>query len=60
MTGETRAEREYLHGPDLGHFPETCDRCNFDTHTCPGCGEWLNHGTLVCGRCSDEVKRGER
>jgi hypothetical protein len=27
---------------------ETCDRCNYDRHNCPGCGENLPHGTEVC------------
>lgn len=24
-----------------------CDRCNYDRHTCPGCGEELNHRTAI-------------
>lgn len=30
---------------------ETCNRCNYDMHMCPGCGEPLPHGTEVCTAC---------
>lgn len=33
---------------------ENCERCNYDTHRCPGCGEPLPHGTEVCGSCTLE------
>lgn len=55
----TELTEEEIHGPDQGSFPNTCDRCNYDSHTCPGCGEWLHHGTVVCGRCKRELE-GER
>jgi predicted amidophosphoribosyltransferase len=29
-------------------------------HLCPGCGEWLYHGTHCCLRCEQEIRRGER
>lgn len=30
-----------------------CERCDYDTHRCPGCGEPLPHGTEVCRSCGD-------
>lgn len=31
-----------------------CDKCNYDTHTCPGCGTPINHGQEECDeRCTD-------
>lgn len=30
-----------------------CDRCNYDLHTCPGCGENLPHGIDVCDVCRE-------
>lgn len=30
---------------------EVCDRCNYDKHECPGCGEPLPHQLLVCEEC---------
>jgi hypothetical protein len=30
-----------------------CERCDHDTHRCPGCGEPLPHGTEVCAGCDD-------
>lgn len=32
---------------------ETCERCNYDTHICPGCGEPLPHGVEVCPPCAE-------
>lgn len=26
-----------------------CDQCNYDTHTCPGCGENLMHNGYEVG-----------
>lgn len=46
----------YLHGPKTDNAYGTCSRCDLDNHVCPGCGENLNHGTEVCGRCYDEVQ----
>lgn len=54
-----RAEREQGY-PDREEPPEVppirdyenCDRCNYDTHRCPGCGEPLTHGTEVCAECN--------
>lgn len=34
-----------------------CDKCNYDTHICPGCGESLQHGVYVCTDCDDREKR---
>lgn len=28
-----------------------CDQCNYDTHVCPGCGDDVPHGTVVCAKC---------
>jgi hypothetical protein len=33
--------------------PECCERCNYDTHKCPGCGKPLKHGTEVCTDCKE-------
>jgi hypothetical protein len=30
-----------------------CDRCNYDTHDCPGCGEWVGHDRIMCDECND-------
>ena len=30
-----------------------CDRCNYDLHVCPGCGESLPHGIDVCDVCRE-------
>ena len=30
-----------------------CDRCNYDLHVCPGCGENLPHGIDVCDVCRE-------
>lgn len=32
----------------------TCYRCNYDMHDCPGCGEPLPHGVKVCGMCNSD------
>lgn len=38
--------------PQHGERPwAVCDRCNYDLHTCPGCGVPLPHGTEVCVGC---------
>lgn len=29
-----------------------CYRCDFDRHTCPGCGTNIPHGTTACTTCS--------
>ncbi|WNY15113.1 hypothetical protein SEA_MACGULLY_8 [Rhodococcus phage MacGully] len=48
-------EHRYLHGPDTPPEPPlNCERCDYDRHECPGCGEWLYHGTEVCGPCRRE------
>lgn len=31
-----------------------CDRCNYDMHTCPGCGASLAHGIEECDACKEE------
>lgn len=28
-----------------------CERCNYDTHTCLGCGANLSHSVEVCKEC---------
>jgi hypothetical protein len=30
---------------------ETCDRCNYDRHNCPGCGITVPHGKDACRAC---------
>lgn len=32
-------------------FDEKCQRCNYDTHRCLGCGTPLEHGVEVCDSC---------
>lgn len=32
-----------------------CDRCNYDMHTCPGCGTSLPHGMEACEDCRKET-----
>lgn len=34
-----------------------CDRCNYDMHTCHGCGTSLPHGMELCPRCEWEATR---
>ena len=48
------AEHRDLHGPYHPSEYMTCPRCNYVRHSCPGCGEYLYHGTEVCGPCSRE------
>lgn len=45
---------------DAARRSDECQRCNYDRHLCPGCGEPLPHGIEVCGQCQGEIKRGER
>lgn len=34
----------------------TCNDCNHDTHTCPGCGTWVPHaGSGVCPGCQADM-----
>jgi hypothetical protein len=28
-----------------------CDKCNYDRHTCPGCGTNISHGDGCCAEC---------
>ena len=49
-----------VHGPETPSVPLECWRCNYAKRTCPGCGEWLYHGTDCCLRCAQEIRRGER
>lgn len=37
-----------------------CERCNYDRHICPGCGDNLPHGIKVCAVCEEEIRKGER
>ncbi len=30
---------------------QDCERCNYDTHRCHGCGQPLPHGTELCADC---------
>lgn len=32
-----------------------CQKCDYDLHRCPGCGEPLNHGEFQCDKCRDEL-----
>lgn len=49
------AKHVFLHGPRTKSDPENCEKCNYDDHTCPGCGEWLHHGTGACGPCNRDL-----
>jgi hypothetical protein len=31
-----------------------CDHCNYDRHSCPGCGADLKHGIEMCADCHRE------
>lgn len=44
----------YVHGVKTPGQYATCEDCNYDKHTCPGCGEWLYHGKGACGPCEEE------
>ncbi len=48
-------EHEWIHGPKTERQSETCPYCDYDEHVCGGCGEWLYHGTHVCGPCRLEL-----
>ena len=48
-----------VHGPKTDMDPQ-CRACDLDMHRCPGCGDWLYHGTTCCLQCEKEVRRGER
>lgn len=39
--------------------PAQCERCNADTHACPGCGRGTAHGVPVCSACSLRVALDE-
>ncbi|AYQ99985.1 hypothetical protein PBI_NEBKISS_44 [Mycobacterium phage Nebkiss] len=43
-----------LHGPKTARDPR-CEHCRYGTHICHGCGEWLYHGTQVCGQCQQNL-----
>jgi hypothetical protein len=32
-------------------YPKTCEACNHDQHTCPGCGHGIFHGETACADC---------
>jgi len=34
---------------------ENCERCDHDTHRCPGCGDPLTHGTEACAECNARI-----
>jgi hypothetical protein len=35
----------------------TCDECNYDRHTCPGCGASVPHmGSGVCAECTEAIE----
>ena len=48
-----------IHGVPVPNDPN-CPYCDRDIHRCPGCGEWLYHGTTCCPQCIQEIRRGER
>lgn len=41
---------------DYEQNPE-CQDCNYDTHICPGCGDYLKHGERVCAECKKAILR---
>jgi hypothetical protein len=38
-------------------FDPDCDRCDSETHTCPGCGAIVSHLETVCYACKDYYDR---
>lgn len=36
-----------------------CQRCNYDTHVCPGCGCPLPHGIEACDECNERDQPAE-
>lgn len=36
-----------------------CGRCDYDRHTCPGCGDNVEHGEIACVECNARVRRDE-
>lgn len=36
-------------------FDPTCKKCDTDTHRCPGCGDFVPHGTVACTDCDRRV-----
>ena len=43
-----------VHVIQTGYDPK-CPQCQADLHACPGCGEPLSHGTVVCEDCAKPV-----
>jgi hypothetical protein len=46
-----------VHGPKHDRVA-FCPECNVDRHTCPGCGDWVYHGTVCCLQCKQDIRRG--
>jgi hypothetical protein len=44
---------------ELPNRDPDCQRCNYDTHRCGGCGTPLAHGTEVCAPCDEQEPRSE-
>lgn len=44
-------------GVGTSRYVRVCDRCNMDTHTCPGCGEPVGHFMVACAKCAAESER---
>lgn len=51
FSGRIVSEQYYCRHPLGEGCYKCCDRCNYDTHTCPGCGIDVNHGTVCCEDC---------
>lgn len=33
-----------------------CELCNYDLHTCAGCGEQMKHDVVACAECTQRIK----
>lgn len=45
----------FVHGKKEPSQYETCSTCDYDSHTCHFCGEWLYHSKGgACGPCAEE------
>ena len=60
LTAACQAVYDRLTPPrDRDEDAAVCERCNYDTHACPGCGSPTVHGVEVCPGCSLRVALDE-
>lgn len=50
--GEVHDESKCKHDDPNDGCEWCCNRCNFDTHFCPGCGTVTGHQDEACDHCA--------